>query len=55
MSNILAREPKIVQAADNTVAQQTIMTNGQGKPLPNMMGIGTDYAVTNKFIMYIPI
>lgn len=55
MSDIPVREPKIVQAVDNTVAQQTIMADGHGKPLPNMMGIGTDYAVTNKFIMYIPI
>ena len=55
MSDIPIQQPKIEYSGNSETTQSTIMSSGNGKPLPNMMGIGTDYAITNKFIMYIPI
>lgn len=52
MSTIPITEPKIVEVVSQK-QNDTIMANT--KQLPNLMGLGTDYAVTNKFVMYIPI
>lgn len=53
MSSIPLSAPQVnkAQVIQNTAAA----TMANSKNLPNLMGLGTDYAITNKFVMYIPI
>ena len=52
MSTIPITTPKIEEVVSQK-QNDTIMANT--KEIPSLMGLGTDYAVTNKFVMYIPI